>query len=32
LVVVIVAVEEGFLAENHGCKHCSQRPHIQRIV
>jgi hypothetical protein len=29
LIVVIVAMEEGFFPENHGREHRSQRPHIQ---
>jgi hypothetical protein len=32
LVGVAVSVEERLLAENHGCEHSTQRPHIQRIV
>lgn len=32
LVGVAVSVEEGLLAENHGCEHSTQRPHIQGIV
>jgi len=32
LVVIIVAVEEGFFAEYHGCEHCSETPHVQGVV
>ena len=32
LVVVVVAVEEGLLAEDHRGQHAPQGPHVQRIV
>jgi hypothetical protein len=32
LVVVVVAVEEGFFAEDHGCEHCSETPHVQGVI
>lgn len=32
LVRVAVSMEERLFAENHGCKHGPQRPHIQGIV
>lgn len=32
LVIVVVAVEEGLLAEDHGSQHAAQRPHVQRVV
>lgn len=32
LIRVAVAVEEGFLAEDHRCKHGTQRPHVQGVV
>lgn len=28
LVGVALSMEERFLAENHGCEHCAQAPHI----
>jgi hypothetical protein len=32
LVGVGVSMEEGFLAEDHGCEHSSERPEIKRVV
>jgi hypothetical protein len=32
LVVVVVAVEEGLLPEDHGRQHAAQRPHVQRVA
>lgn len=32
LVRVAVSMEEGLLAEDHGCKHGAQRPHVKRVV
>ena len=32
LVVVVVTVEEGFLAKDHARKHASETPHVQRVV
>ena len=32
LVVVIMAVKERFLSEDHSSKHASQAPHVERIV
>lgn len=32
LVRIAVAMEEGLFAEDHGCKHGAQRPHVQRVV
>jgi hypothetical protein len=29
LVVVVLALEEGFLLENHACKHAAQRPDVE---
>ena len=31
LVVVVVAVEEGLLPEDHGGEHTAQAPHIQAV-
>ena len=32
LVVVIVAVEEGLLAEDHRGEHAAERPDVERVV
>jgi len=32
LIVVVMAVEEGLFAEDHGCEHCSKTPHVQGVI
>lgn len=32
LVIVVMAVEEGLLPEDHTCQHTAQAPHIQTVV
>ena len=32
LIVVVVPVEEGLLAEDHAREHATQRPHVQRVI
>jgi hypothetical protein len=32
LVVVVLALEEWFLLENHACEHASKRPNVKRVV
>jgi hypothetical protein len=32
LVCVIVAIEKGLLAKDHGGKHAAQAPHVQAVV
>lgn len=32
LIRVAVAVEEGLLAEDHGCEHGTKTPHVQTVV
>ena len=32
LVIVILALEEGLLLEDHACEHAAQRPNIERVV
>ena len=32
LVEVVSALEEGFLFENHSCKHASERPDVQGVI
>mmetsp|Transcript_2371 Transcript_2371/g.6553 ORF Transcript_2371/g.6553 Transcript_2371/m.6553 type:complete len:237 (+) Transcript_2371:263-973(+) len=32
LIVVVMAVEEGFLSEDHSCEHASETPHVEGVV
>mmetsp|Transcript_33708 Transcript_33708/g.88635 ORF Transcript_33708/g.88635 Transcript_33708/m.88635 type:complete len:241 (+) Transcript_33708:225-947(+) len=32
LIVVVVAVEEGLLSEDHASKHAAQRPHVEGVI
>ena len=32
LVIVVMAVEEGLLPEDHACQHTAQAPHVKTVV
>merc|ERR1711887_273724 len=32
LIIVVMAMEKGFLAKDHRCEHASKGPHVQRVI
>jgi hypothetical protein len=32
LIIIVVAMKEGFLLENHAGKHAAQTPKVQRVI